>query len=91
MNLEEQVVKDLAKNFQEHMDFEILSGLLKEQGWHRFDLLVSSNKEASDIAYWVEENCKHKYYRNGTRYIFETEYDASRFVTKWMFNDKNRS
>jgi hypothetical protein len=89
VNLRAQITSDLAKELKDQIDFEIVSNLLKEEGWHRFDLTVSSNKEAVDIAYWVEENCKYKYIRNGTRYIFENEYDASRFVMKWMFDGEN--
>jgi hypothetical protein len=84
MNLEKEIAEKLAEQFQEHIDFEVMSGFLKDQGWHRFDLIVDSNKQAVDIALWVEENAQGQFYRNGTRYLFELEHDASRFVLKWM-------
>jgi hypothetical protein len=41
------------------------------------------NHHAIDITYWLEENCKHSYERNGRDFIFESQKDANWFILRW--------
>jgi hypothetical protein len=84
MNLEDQVLDNLGNELQKEIDKEILWGMLTELGWTRVILdRLQDNNHAIDIGYWLEENCKGPYERNGRDFIFEDSRDAMMFILKW--------
>jgi hypothetical protein len=84
-NLEDEIATNLSVEMSRYVDFEVLSGLLVEEcDWHRVDLpRLIDNKHAVDITYWLEENAKQHYIRNGRCFIFESEKDSVWFALRW--------
>ena len=83
-NLQDQILTDISKKMQEEIDERVLWSLLKDKGWTRVLLSYpNSNKQAVDIMYWLEDNCKNPYERNGRDFMFESEKDAVNFILKW--------
>ena len=67
------------------IDKEVLWGMLKNLGWTRVLLdRLQDNKHAIDITYWLEENCRGAYERDGRDFLFENPKDASMFILKWV-------
>jgi hypothetical protein len=84
MNLEEQILERQGTELNREIDREILWGMLQGIGWHRVMLpRFVDNHHAIDIGYWLEENCKKAYERNGADFIFENEKDANWFKLRW--------
>lgn len=84
MNLEDQIAEDLAKQMSESIDFEFIAGLLCEQGWTKFSISrFIDNHHAIDIGYWLLDNCRGKYKRNGRTFLFAESKDATMFILKW--------
>jgi len=68
-----------------HADKEVLFNMLEKLGWKRVILSrLQDNKHAVDIAYWLEENVKKPYERNGRDFIFECPMDAAWFILRWQ-------
>lgn len=83
-NLEQEIIEELGTRMQSEIDREILWGMLVGMGWIRVMLdRFQDNKHAVDITYWLTENCKNPYERNGRDFIFENEGDAVNFILKW--------
>jgi len=84
MNLEEEILADLRKQFAKAEDFEIMSQVLVPFGWTRFEIpRYIDNHHAIDIGYWLEENCKGEYARNGRTFLFKDTKDATMFILRW--------
>lgn len=88
MKLEEEIVNKMSNQMAREIDAEILWGIrvtmLEEQGWQLVNLAkFIDNHHAVDITYWVEENTKGTYYRNGRHFIFEDPKDATMFILRW--------
>jgi len=70
---------------QKEIDKEVLWDMLKDLGWTRVLLdRLQDNKHAIDITYWLEENCRGAYERDGRDFLFENPKDASMFILKWV-------
>ena len=83
--LQDQILTNIAKEMQTDIDREIMWGMLKGIGWTRVLLdRFQDNKHAIDITYWLEENIKHPFERNGRDFIFENPKDASMFILRWV-------
>jgi len=84
MNIQEEMIEFKAKQLSDEIDREVLWGMLQGIGWTRIMLpRLIDNNHAVDITYWLEENCKKAYERNGRDFIFENERDANWFVLRW--------
>ena len=85
MNLEDQIAENLSKEIAREIDKEILWGMLQGIGWIRVTLpSFVDNNHAVDITYWLEENCKGRFERNGSDFLFERGEDAVIFTLRWM-------
>ena len=85
MNLQEEVMNDLATKMQSEMDFEILSDMLiKSCGWKKVVLTrFFSRKHSINILMWCEENIKNPFEHRGSTFIFQDEGDAVNFTLRW--------
>lgn len=84
MNLEQEILDELGTQMQSEIDKEILWGMLEGLGWTRVMLdRFRDNKHAVDISYWLEENIKNPFERNGRDFIFEDSQDAMLFILRW--------
>jgi hypothetical protein len=84
-NLENQIAEELGQQMSQEIDREILWGMLQGIGWTRVMLpRLIDNKHAIDITYWLEENCRNPFERNGRDFIFEDTKDATIFILRWM-------
>jgi len=84
MTLEDEMIEQAAKQMSNELDREILWGMLQGMGWTRVMLpRLIDNHHAIDITYWLEDNCKHSYERNGRDFIFESKQDANWFKLRW--------
>jgi len=84
MNLEEEIVADLGKQFAKDMDFEIMSQVLEPFGWTRVDIpRYIDNHHAIDIRHWLQDNCKGERFNNGRYFMFKESKDAMMFILRW--------
>jgi hypothetical protein len=87
MNSQQQdtILTNIAKEMQTDLDREIMWGMLKDMGWTRVMISrLQDNNHAVDITYWLGENIKHPFERNGRDFIFEDPKDASMFILRWL-------
>ena len=84
INIEDEMMKQAARRMAEDIDREVLWGMLIGLGWKRHLLdRLKDNNHAVDISYWLDENCRGAYERNGRDFIFEDERDYLMFVLTW--------
>ena len=84
MNLEEELLTKAGNDMAREIDREILWGLFEGIGWTRFKISrLTDNNHAVDISYWLDENCKGKFERNGSEFLFEDSKDAVLFMMRW--------
>jgi hypothetical protein len=83
-DIENDMMKQGARRMAEDIDREVLWGMLIGLGWKRHLLdRLKDNNHAVDISYWLDENCRGAYERNGRDFIFEDERDYLMFVLTW--------
>jgi hypothetical protein len=82
--LEQEMIEAKAKEMQQEIDREVLWGMLQGIGWSRVMIpRFVDNHHAIDIIYWLEENCKNSFERNGRDFLFEDSKDANWFKLRW--------
>jgi hypothetical protein len=82
--MQDEILEELGTQMQSQVDREILWGMLIGLGWTRVMLdRFQDNKHAVDISYWLEENIKNPFERNGRDFIFEDSQDAMLFILRW--------
>jgi hypothetical protein len=85
MSIEEEILNKAGNEMAREIDREILWGMLQGIGWTRVMLnRLQDNNHAIDITYWLEENIKNPFERNGRDFIFEDKMDAVNFILRWM-------
>jgi len=53
-------------------------------GWTSISISrFQDNRHAVDISYWLAENIKHRYHRDGRHFVFENPKEAMLFRLKW--------
>ena len=84
MNMEQELLDKAGKEMAREIDREILWSLFEGIGWTRFKISrLTDNNHAVDISYWLDENCKGKFERNGSEFLFEDSKDAVLFMMRW--------
>ena len=84
MTLEEELIEKAGNDMAREIDREVLWGMLEGIGWTRVMLpRYIDNTHAIDITYWLEENCKKAFERNGRDFLFEDAKDANWFKLRW--------
>lgn len=77
----EDAVSKAAKELADQIDWEIMAGFYTEIGWTRVERSpFVNNKEAVDIRYWIDNNCKGNVSSRGFVWLFENEQDAMMFL-----------
>jgi hypothetical protein len=84
MNLEDKIIQELAEEMHSEIDFDILSSLLVDAGWHKIELTrFKDNKQAVDVVEWCHDNLKGEWQRRGKKFVFQNTGDAVNFTLKW--------
>ena len=84
MNIQDEIIEQAGREMAEEIDREILWGLFEGIGWTRFKLSrFTDNNHAVDISFWLDENCKGNFERNGSEFLFEDSKDAVLFMMRW--------
>jgi len=84
MTLEEELLTKAGNDMAREIDREVLWGIFEGIGWTRFKISrLTDNNHAVDISYWLDENCKGKFERNGAEFLFEDSKDAVLFMMRW--------
>ena len=84
MNMEQELLDKAGKEMAREIDREIIWSLFEGMGWTRFKISrLTDNNHAVDISYWLDENCKGKFERNGSEFLFEDSKDAVLFMMRW--------
>lgn len=84
-DLEQQIITGIGTQLSNEVDREVLWGMLGGIGWTRVMLdRLTDNYHAIDITYWLEENTKNPFEREGRDFIFEDSKDAMLFILKWQ-------
>ena len=85
MNIEKEILDRAANELSREIDREVLWGMLQGIGWTRVMLdRLQDNNHAVDITYWLEENIKNPFERNGRDFLFEDSKDATMFILRWV-------
>ena len=84
ITLEEEILDKAGKDMAREIDREVLWGLFEGVGWTRFKISrLTDNMHAVDISFWLDENCKGQFERNGAEFLFEDSKDAVLFMLRW--------
>jgi hypothetical protein len=84
MTLEDEIADKMAEQMSREVDREVLWGMLQGIGWTRVMIpRFIDNHHAIDITYWLEENCRQAFERNGRDFLFESAKDAQWFILRW--------
>ena len=83
MNLENEIINDLAKNIATEMDQHILMGFMIELGWREVIVNPWIHGNLEEILDWTKLNVKGHTMHMGNRWLFEDEKDATMFTLKW--------
>lgn len=83
-NLEEKIAQELATELMSQIDFEVLSNMLVELGWHRrFVRYQPPEKSWILIKEWVDKNCRGHHQEHNGIWLFEIKQDAVWFDLRW--------
>lgn len=83
-NLENEIANELSTQLQSEIDFQILSDMLVELGWHKIELIrFDHNRQAVDIKHWLAENAKSHWECRGSTFVFHDSGDAINFTLRW--------
>lgn len=81
--LEDEMADILAKEIAREIDDGIMSNILVETGWIPVQFYYKDNYHANDVNFWLLENCKNKWRRLGSDYLFEDVKEAEWFILRW--------
>ena len=85
MDLEQDILADIANEIAKQMDWEILANMLVSSGWTSVQIKrFCNNEEAVDMSDWLEKNCTGEWKNLSTRYIFKKKQDAEWFSLRWL-------
>lgn len=82
-DLQDKISAELAEQLCSDIDFQILSTILVDSGWHRVVLTPMTKEESDAIDQWIDTNVKGQYNNRGLVWIFEDRGDAVNFTLKW--------
>ena len=83
MNLEDQITAELAEQLCSDIDFEILTNVLVDCGWHKIVLTPMTKERSDNIDQWIVDNVKGHYNNRGLVWIFQESSEAMMFTLKW--------
>lgn len=83
MNLEEQIIEDLAQDMTDSIDTGILVDLYREDGIDVIDFHQGLNLQKV-VDLWCQDNCGGEWKRMRTYYIFKDPADATLFRLRWL-------
>jgi len=85
LNLQDQIVDELASKMQSEIDFQILSDMLVELGWVKIFVRYSPPQRSWDkVKQWAEDNCQGNHQEHNGIWVFEDQKDANWFALKWL-------
>ena len=85
MTLEDEIIDNIAREYAEQLDFDIMKDLLTESGWCVIELLSLGSREQSiDIKDWVTKNCKRGFIARGKTFVFKSKKEAEWFSLRWL-------
>lgn len=84
VNVQEEMIDRMAREIAAEIDFEVMTSLMMQSGWHKVKLeRFKNNNHAIDIALWVEEHAVGGHIKHGSTFVFEEKGDAVNFALKW--------
>ena len=83
-SLEDDIADTLAKQISKEIDDGIMALMLTETGWTPVQYYFKDNHHANDVTFWLLENCKGKWRRLGSEYLFEDAKEAEWFILRWI-------
>jgi len=83
-SLENDIADHLAKQISKEIDDGIMAVMLTETGWTPVQYHFKDNYHANDVTFWLLENCKGKWRRLGSEYLFEDAKEAEWFILRWI-------
>ena len=85
MTIEDDMIARIAKTMSEEIDWEILADMFVQSGWIMVNLeRFANNHQSVDIESWLDENCKGKFKKRTTTFVFEKKDDAAWFKLRWL-------
>jgi len=84
MNLQDEIISNIAKQMKQDIDEGIISTMLVEDGWTPVQFYFKDNYHANDVNFWLLEHCSNKWRRLGSDYLFEDVKDAEWFNLRWL-------
>ncbi len=85
MNIQDEIVNELASKMQSEIDYQILSDMLVELGWRRvFINYAPPERSWVVVKQWAEDNCRGPHQEHNGIWLFENEQDANWFALRWL-------
>lgn len=83
-SLEDEMFDEIGKQIAKEIDDGIMSTMLVESGWTPVNFTYKDRYHAVDVDFWLEDNCKGKWCRYNSDYLFADKKDAEWFILRWL-------
>ena len=87
----ETVLEDLARDYQDQIDWYITSDLLADIGWQKVILCDPTMERFShphvwlgEVKPWLESNIRGLYRSRDRTWLFQDSRDAALFILRWL-------
>ena len=85
MTLEDEIAENIAREYSEQLDFDIMKDLLADSGWYTVELSTLTSKEQLfDIRDWIKQNCTRGFIAREKTFIFKCKKEAEWFSLRWL-------
>lgn len=81
----ETVIQDIARTYQEYLDWDMTCYMLTSIGWHRIELDAEFHEIRwhGEVKPWLKDNMQGMYRSRGSTWLFEKSQDAALFLLRW--------
>lgn len=86
INVEEEIIAAMSAEIQEEIDFEVMSTMLSNSGWHTVKLSNGITRDQwREMERWAEQEqvTARGVYKRGNTWLFKSKDDAIMFKLTW--------
>jgi len=83
ISFENYMGEQMAKEFQECIDFDVLCDTLVPFGWTVVYVVYGPDRKWIDVLAWFESNCVGDYKEHNGKWLIKNSKDAILFKLKW--------
>ena len=82
--VQDDLMDEIGRQIAKEIDDGIMSTMLVESSWTPVNFIYQNRYHAVDVDFWLEDNCKGKWCRYNSDYLFKDKQDAEWFILRWL-------